>query len=462
MTSQKKKYTQLPGKDLPLDVYDFTTTIISDHTRGGDHELGSRDLDALEDGTIYEDAASWWFTRRTLLEIAMMEAMNAVTDKPSWHTKILKASVQSRLQLEIQQALRSVVIQSSTPSAAFQRSFKQEKQYERQQQQTQSFETHITNIANCAAEFCIEEIIDKARNLESIGCSTVLGIQGADIAKSDCAVSECLKERLQTLAQALEESRVEADWQPGQEKVVRNLVHPSLYPLYYGRTKYVSDTRISLEEADKFRGCGDTLPVPDAKERYSTQYQWLPAEVQMYQGSIAFTSYINNLAYGDHGDLYEALAELVESSIPLWNQCITTTRGSNPQRVPCNKNDDSRIAASKLPEPASDYRTSYVAKDCDLSNETERQGESFVVAAQAVSSAELDDFHTCPSPTSYQMFAREVVNGQGIDLKRDFKGLQVIVKMANIELTSEHPRYRGGSWHVEDEQIRASMATTDK
>ena len=33
------------------------------------------------------------------------------------------------------------------------------------------------------------------------------------------------------------------------------------------------------------------------------------------------------------------------------------------------------------------------------------------------------------------------------------EGLQVIVKLANIELTPEKPEYDGGSWHVEGQQV---------
>ena len=37
--------------------------------------------------------------------------------------------------------------------------------------------------------------------------------------------------------------------------------------------------------------------------------------------------------------------------------------------------------------------------------------------------------------------------------------LQVIVKLANIELTPEKPRYEGGTWHVEGKQVRTSLLT---
>lgn len=48
-----------------------------------------------------------------------------------------------------------------------------------------------------------------------------------------------------------------------------------------------------------------------------------------------------------------------------------------------------------------------------------------------------------------------------VDLRRDYGqyGLQVIVKLANIHLTPEKPRYEGGSWHIEgqlNERICAS------
>lgn len=43
----------------------------------------------------------------------------------------------------------------------------------------------------------------------------------------------------------------------------------------------------------------------------------------------------------------------------------------------------------------------------------------------------------------------------GVVLETDFaeKGLQVIVKLANIQLTPEKPNYDGGSWHVEGQLV---------
>ena len=48
-----------------------------------------------------------------------------------------------------------------------------------------------------------------------------------------------------------------------------------------------------------------------------------------------------------------------------------------------------------------------------------------------------------------------------VDLREEYaeQGLQVIVKLANIELTPEKPNYDGGSWHIEgqlNEHVYAS------
>lgn len=42
-----------------------------------------------------------------------------------------------------------------------------------------------------------------------------------------------------------------------------------------------------------------------------------------------------------------------------------------------------------------------------------------------------------------------------MDIKKDYsqRGLQIIVKLANIELTPEKPTYEGGTWHVEGQMV---------
>jgi len=55
---------------------------------------------------------------------------------------------------------------------------------------------------------------------------------------------------------------------------------------------------------------------------------------------------------------------------------------------------------------------------------------------------------------------KELKKEKHVDLARDYKhrGLQVIVKLANIELSPDKPKYKGGAWHVEG-QLVCSIST---
>lgn len=53
-----------------------------------------------------------------------------------------------------------------------------------------------------------------------------------------------------------------------------------------------------------------------------------------------------------------------------------------------------------------------------------------------------------PSP-SFKDVAYDITEGQQLFDKFRNSGLQVIVKMASVELTPERPHFPQGSWHVE-------------
>lgn len=56
-----------------------------------------------------------------------------------------------------------------------------------------------------------------------------------------------------------------------------------------------------------------------------------------------------------------------------------------------------------------------------------------------------------PEPVKYPEFRKKVKRELPIDLLKEYQnqGLRVIVKIASIHLTPEHPKYEVGSWHVE-------------
>jgi hypothetical protein len=149
------------------------------------------------------------------------------------------------------------------------------------------------------------------------------------------------------------------DWHPNTGKTVQDLVHPSMYPLVYGRSLFLPDEVVGVEDAvEKFAGKGEVIPRrpewgeepsdearrsrrfpythghllgPDnhvggsgiQKTFWSTVYQWLPANVAFTaDGGVRFTSYINNLHPTKYRDIYSTVEKLIETALPMWDQCL--------------------------------------------------------------------------------------------------------------------------------------------
>jgi hypothetical protein len=90
------------------------------------------------------------------------------------------------------------------------------------------------------------------------------------------------------------------DYHPGTNNIVRDLVHPSLYPL-------VIDPK-SINTHGKDRWC----------RRYErSRFQWLPAEVAIDSDGMAkFTSDINNLDTVKYPELKVALEQVFSALVP--------------------------------------------------------------------------------------------------------------------------------------------------
>jgi hypothetical protein len=65
---------------------------------------------------------------------------------------------------------------------------------------------------------------------------------------------------------------------------------------------------------------GSTVPP----EYWSSKYQWLPANLAFQEdGTVKFTSYINNLHPKKYPNLYRTIERLIDTSIPAWDQCLS-------------------------------------------------------------------------------------------------------------------------------------------
>ncbi|KAF9285145.1 hypothetical protein BGZ68_004130 [Mortierella alpina] len=215
--------------------------------------------------------------------------------------------------------------------------------------------------------------------------------------RSDGLIPSDLKERLLVCVNLLKDVPDHLkDWHPGSNKQVLDIIHPSLFPVIAGRTR-VTDAE-AIPPLD-FIGQGkvlEELPVPDLEleetEYLSEMYQWLPTDVDVApEGKVKIKSYINNLHPVEHREMYHVLEGIFERFLPMFEEVL---------------GEISYI------DDASRYRLSLPA--------------NFPI--------EIPDF----KPREETIF----------DLKTR-SPLQIIVKLANIELTPESPIYESGAWHVE-------------
>jgi hypothetical protein len=127
------------------------------------------------------------------------------------------------------------------------------------------------------------------------------------VAFADGLVDPALEARLRADVQRLIDLEP-VDYHPGSGTRVRDLVHPSLYPLVEGRSApKIAALRPPAPDYDRF---GRTYE--------SSRYQWLPTPFAIDEaGQAKALSYINNLDPTRHAAAYDDLAALLTTALPL-------------------------------------------------------------------------------------------------------------------------------------------------
>lgn len=420
------------------------------------------------------------FTQDRLVarEIAMLALMDGVTDKPRWHEKVFDETIVEKWRTEALQ---------------------------------------LPLISPMAWDWCLKELRDKADFFAQYGFVRTFD-SGSACAKADDLIDAGLRQELlagvDTLMKAGKNGK---DWHPGTNETVLNLVHPSLFPLAYGRTQVLSDGVVGLLDCVESCGKGSTAPEQTLKKdakpfrrsyrrddfdeaRFSTRFQWLPAEVRLTgAGTDAqFTSYINNLHPVRHKTLYSSIEKVVSKVIPMWNHVLVKARGGCvPPRImtleaqteppsPPSLLEECVNAGRESRDPllmarVEEYLT--LPDPPELSEDEEDRSykdgswkdDEYMELADAVDWK----YHRLrqvvhPEPggeyypyeewkagksTKKTHFVDGILVGKinldhdyyQVNLEREFKdqGLQVIVKLASVELTPDKPEYEGGSWHLE-------------
>lgn len=265
----------------------------------------------------------------TVREVAMMLVMERLTDKPDWHVKILDQSIVDKWTEEalawpngdLWNRISNLVWWEDGTSSNY----------------NPRCPDHILD--KPSIEFAIMELQQKARYFQRTGIIPTLDANHS-VAKSDTIVPEDLHVALRSAFDRLKADQAShPDWHPNTNETVQDLVHPSMYPLVYGRSLFLPEEVVGVEDAvEKWAGTGDAIPQPtlanfsrnrgignngDPPDNYwSDTYQWLPANLKFKdEGGVKFTSYINNL-HPARSEIYTAIEQLVEVALPLWDQCL--------------------------------------------------------------------------------------------------------------------------------------------
>lgn len=384
----------------------------------------------------------------TVRERVMIEIMAVLKDKPDWERKVFDASIVARWRQEAL-AGNSVAQAQHEDGAA------------EDVQQTESGDVTVDapttprqkTISEAMFQYvrlgenmhvkdkltlpqCIEELRDQVADFQVNGYTEVLDANAA-VYISDKAVCRDTKTALQLGVAQLETiPDNQKDWHPGSDGKVLDVVHPSLFPLMYGTSRFLREGKVALETCSAYCALGDTVPATSEEDvdGYSMKHQWLPCDVSVDSaGGAAITSYINNLHPNGHKDLYAAIEKVISNAIPMWKMAVRSTlyRHERP-RVTVLGDGYDHDAAAECRDERRETDDDYDSDDDSMDS----YSEEFVVV---------------PEPQPYAHRERKPKKENASTFNKTFSRdkLQVIVKLANIHLTPEAPTYDGGSWHIE-------------
>lgn len=300
-------------------------------------------------------------------------------------------------------------------------------------------------------EWIWDELKYKAKIMKDVGMITAFN---PGVLRSDTAISKELQKALQTAILPLEQVP-DRDYHPGSDEKFIDLVHPSLFPVVYGRTPILRDEIITRDDCWSWAGKAEVLATPPDSEShlkpenggysgssklkvFSTKFQWLPCDIEFVDnGECRIVSYINNLHPQKHDELYRLIEKIIDKAIPLWDESLEETKNRASNRITYES-----VEYLPFDEPEPKWTG-------------EGYGDNdFWRAHQAWCDARPIKQ---PDPEgSFKPLHREHHRGSShVRLRDDFRdsGLQIIVKLANIELTPDKPYYEGGTWHVEGQLV---------
>ncbi|KAF5681277.1 hypothetical protein FHETE_66 [Fusarium heterosporum] len=441
---------------------------------------------------LNDDCGDGWEAPALLIrECCMLKFMDELTDKPRWWLKINDEEIVARWKKEVLAM------------------------------DWKSYLKHA-DFTSAMADACIQELRVKAELYEKTGLIPVYDYSVA-VLKSDTIMTAEPARSLQEAVKVLEDVVPEKkDWHPRSRGQVLDLVHPSLWPLVYGRSRILLSHVIGLQDAFNYEGepvmicapadddcyryskggfCGQGFPV------LSNRFQWLPCDVALdpITGGVQIASYINNLHPQQQAHLYPIIETFIRESLPAWDTLYRWEDNFAVQRLQaeeaildCQAGEDVDCGCRPWYRPLGDDEATRHAyepggeeyedrgrwsdedtdEDSDMSDSSEHSSDEEgsdqddsdqeLVYFKGSQRRKLDEAwfkstHRVNVPDADPGAASYVkITPDDVKTSGFFNGkkqIQVIVKLSNIHLTPENPTYDGGSWHTEG-QLNEHIVST--
>ncbi|KAF2872638.1 hypothetical protein BDV95DRAFT_491920 [Massariosphaeria phaeospora] len=416
-------------------------------------------------------------------ELAMMHIMECFTDREDWHEAIFDDQVVAKWREEVlaipDRKLWDIAIRGKLQwhtedgGVMIQEAFGDK-----------SIKPLKGIVSEMVFSHCVEELRSKARYYVQSGVIPTLDAY-VSVAKSDALVTPELHAQLRNAFETLHADQVSTIWRPRFTGEVQDIVNPSMYPLVYGRSKVLKTEAVGVQAAvDKWAGKGgviektewgpehhvnvfgylltDEIPL----SYWSDTYQWLPANVAFQDdGSVKFTSYVNNLHPTKYPAIYRAIEKLIEAALPMWDQCLALEvegdaregAGRMHSRFATTMPEDKDDQNADLWIPSDPRDTAGVHVDWEALRQEGRfrfnpnYHDETAVKWRVLREPKL------PEP-AFEHIEYAPDQKRLVDRFRE-RGLQVIVKMESLELAPEPNNLPVEGWQVDGQMNEHICAT---
>ncbi|KAM5540589.1 hypothetical protein V8D89_005620 [Ganoderma adspersum] len=365
----------------------------------------------------------------TLVELRIRWFSGTLREKPQWWDKVLKQDIVDKWRDEIVEQDAAMVDKFWGGDELNNENVK--KQWPREE---------ITKRQ-------LNYLFDELRYLATQRMSET-GIQSTAIPavfQSFSLISSKLRDQLREVVSLLENVPPEQlDWHPGSNGQVLDLVHPSLYCYHIGHSlsrglPIGSDTPLQIlsdiEYSSQYRHLNHRV-----RDMCSEQHQWLPTDFDVSpDGTVCPVSYIHNVHPLEHRALYAPLCTVLARFVPLFEDVLTAVL-QDSDRKPIVRTDP----------------LMWYDKAEDMRPEEDDDEDPATYDARV---EEWEEQYRWPAVPDPARFAPPAPLADEARVRLRGTRLQVVVKLANIILTPDNPRYEGGTWHVEGMANERIVAT---